>query len=108
MFISFYPALIKIYLLFLFVSVSFFKSLERVHQVLQKFLQGNATENMKLFMPFPKSKEPVPSVHCDIEVQQRFINALHRLDEIVNLMDSLIKQDDTDFKVEAKIEHYVS
>lgn len=83
--------------------------MDRVQKIIHKFLRGNATENMKLFMPTLPTKGPAPPViHCDVEHHSKIINSFYRLSEIMTKLESYIRQDSTDFKLEAKIDSFVS
>ncbi|CAL8123571.1 unnamed protein product [Orchesella dallaii] len=87
--------------------LEFFKSMDRVSKIIQKFLCRNASDNMQLFLPTPPSKGSPPSlIHCDVENHKQFIDTFYRLSEVVERLDVLIRREPKDFKLETKMDSF--
>lgn len=60
-------------------------------------------------MPAQKAKgPPPPEIYCDIENHVRIVDAFYKLREIMEKLDFYLKQEAVDFKLEAKMESFVS
>lgn len=76
---------------------------------MKRFLDGNASDNMGLFMPAPTTKGPrVPAIRCDVQDHSKAVETFCRLNEVLWKLESFFEHDRKNLQVEKKLQAMVS